>query len=142
MYLTLKIKNAFHDPTKAESTKMSVVDESKHTRDPHRRPPQPVKTLYKKYQRASSAAIDNDPEILDLRHLDRIYIGGENGKLKIVDHIRSEIIQTACASFGSHGIDQSRFQDADMPCYESQTVPGTYEMAYMRLHVLTNQGFS
>ena len=121
---------------------MSVVDESKRNPDPHRRPPPSIKTLYKKYQRASSAVIDNDPEILDLRRLDRNCIGRENSKLKIVNHIRCEIIQTACASFGPHGIDHFRLQDVDVPCYESQSIPGTYEMAYMRLHVLTDQVFS
>lgn len=118
-----------------------MMVESKHCLDPHRRPPFSIKALYKRYQRASFAAIDSDQGILDLRHLDREDSGRQSRELRIVDHIRSEILETACASFGSHGIGKFHLQNEDLPCYESQTVPGKYCMAYLLLHFLTGQGF-
>ena len=119
-----------------------MMGESTHSLDPHRRPPFPIKALYKKYQRASLAAVESDQEILDLRHADCERSDGRSREFRIVDHVRSEIIETACASFGSHGIGQFRLQNEGLPCYESQTVSGTYCIIYLLLHFLTGQGFS
>lgn len=118
------------------------MDESKHRLDPHRRPPLSIKALYKKYQRANCTTIDSDQEILDLRNLDHGHSGAQSSELRIIDHIRSEELETACANFGSYGVSQHHLQNEDLPCYESQTVPGTYYLAYSLLHFLTGQGFS
>lgn len=110
--------------------------------DPYERPPDLIKALYKKYQRASSTAIDSDSDILNLSNLD-ITANSDGGKdLRITGHIGLRSLEAACSSFGSKHAEHVRSPGADLPVYESRAMPGKDKLALFFSHFLTCQDFS
>lgn len=89
--------------------------------DPHERPPELVRNVYKKYQRMKSADLDNDTAIL---HLEPLLARGvdPHGKLRIVDEWDSHHLTAACHRFG--GDQAPSPQTSPLPVYEHDDMPG------------------
>ncbi|KAJ4299082.1 hypothetical protein N0V90_004326 [Kalmusia sp. IMI 367209] len=91
------------------------------TLDPHQRPPERIRNVYKKYQKMNSQDLRHDPEIVDLeRHLPA-YL---RGKLRVVDEWDPRRLTATFRRFGGDnaGLDAL---PSSIPVYEHADVPGS-----------------
>ena len=86
--------------------------------DPRQRPPEAIKALYKKYQKATLATVDSDHNILD------ISCQVLSKKLCIVGHVHAETVREACSNFNGDFIGRLQLPGADLPIYECKAIPG------------------
>ena len=86
--------------------------------DPRKRPPEAIKVLYKKYQKATPATVDSDHNILDISH--QIL----SKELCLVGHVHAETVREACSNFNGDPVDQLQLPGADLPIYECKAIPG------------------
>ena len=89
--------------------------------DPRERPPESIKAFYKRYQKASLAAIDSDPNVLDLA---RQLSLEQSDKVKIVGHVHADTIKKACSTFGGFNADQIHLSSTELPIHECKCLPG------------------
>ena len=92
-----------------------------HALDPHERPPEHIRNVYKKYQKMKSHQLDTDDAILDLERdhpdLDR--------RLRVVEEWDPERLTATFSQFsGDQANLESPPQPAKVPVYEHQDMPG------------------
>ncbi|EKG12796.1 hypothetical protein MPH_10039 [Macrophomina phaseolina MS6] len=89
--------------------------------DPHQRPPDPIRNAYKKYQKLRGAALDDDPELLDLRG--RNSVDG----LRVVRSLSSADLRAAFRAFLADGsTTSSALPEEPVPVYEHRCMPGLH----------------
>lgn len=77
--------------------------------------------FYKKYQKLNLAAIDSDPNILDLSWGPS---DQQSSKLTIVSYVNIDTVRESCAIFIGYDSDPSHVPSADLPIYECKGIPG------------------
>ncbi|KAL6710133.1 hypothetical protein ACN47E_009924 [Coniothyrium glycines] len=90
--------------------------------DPHERPPDSIRNIYKKYQKLKSKALDEDENIVDFEHETQALNGS---KVRIVKHLESTHLQACFQKFAGEP-----FQDfgprKNMAVYEHADMPGLH----------------
>lgn len=88
-------------------------------RDPHQRPPEHMRNVYKKYQRIKSPDLERDPAIVDLER----DIGPPlPSKLRIVDQLDTQRLTATFRRFGGDNAEPA--QASKIPVYEHEDMPG------------------
>lgn len=75
--------------------------------------------VYKQYQKLNLAAMDLDPNIIDLSRS-----GQQSSKFTIVSYINVDTIKESCATFNGYKLDPLQVPSADLPIYECENIPG------------------
>lgn len=96
------------------------ADEMDHP-DPHQRPPNGIRDVYKKYQKMKPKDLDQDPDIIDLS---KNTPTSAKGKVRIVDEWSSEDLTAAFRAFS--GQDSQLYAELPprIPVYEHADMPG------------------
>lgn len=91
--------------------------------DAHQRPPEPIKVVYKKYQKMAAASLEADEDILDFA---REKTTEHESKLKRVRSIQGDILNDACEAFASGEVKPLDLSGstADVPILEHNQLPG------------------
>ena len=89
--------------------------------DAHDRPPSPIKSVYKRYQKLTLEAIQSDPTLLDFR---QGLTNEQQCKIRKVDSVPSSLIKAACSCLGPTEAHTDAASNVDLPVYESEAVPG------------------
>lgn len=91
-----------------------------HALDPHERPPEHIRTAYKKYQKMKSEHLEKDPDILDPEHHLPAHL---HGRLRVVEEWDLWRLTATFRRFsGDHGVEP--IQSAKLPVYEHEDMPG------------------
>ncbi|OJD36600.1 alkylated dna repair protein [Diplodia corticola] len=87
--------------------------------DAHERPPEHIRNVYKKYQKLRGNALNNDPELLDLRD------GNAVDQLRVVRSLAPADLRSAFQNFAAtEGSDSFTLADTPLPVYEHRHMPG------------------
>lgn len=89
--------------------------------DPHQRPPNFIKNVYKYYQKLQTTAIESDPKVFDLQHGSKPTSGigvVECGK------ISRSIIDTSCSIIEKDYRADLDTLSQDVVVYEAKDIPG------------------
>lgn len=89
--------------------------------DAHDRPPESIKSVYKKYQKLTLEAIQSDPLILDFR---RGLNGEQQCSVRKVDNVPQSSISAACSYLGLAEAHKCMELDLHVSVYESETISG------------------
>lgn len=95
--------------------------------DPHQRPPDSIKNVYKKYQKMKSTDLDQDPDIVDLP--DHIPVSAKD-KVRIVDEWSGEDLTAAFRAFSGQGGQTFAAQPPTVPVYEHADMPGKADSGF------------
>lgn len=89
--------------------------------DPHQRPPDSIKHVYKKYQKMKLRDLDQDPDIVNLPK--SLYTSAKD-KVRIVEEWSGDDLTAAFRAFG--GQDEQTYPGlpAKIPVYEHGDMPG------------------
>jgi len=95
-----------------------------HHLDPHERPPDSIRNVYKKYQKMKAKDIDLDGDIIDLSS---DAAASSNPKVRVVKEYTAEDLTAIFRSFA--GEDGGKLQQAtdlprSIPVYEHEDMPG------------------
>jgi hypothetical protein len=96
------------------------------TLDPHQRPPDGIRNVYKKYQKLKSTDLDQDSEILDLESLVSVE---QDGNLEIVKHLDARHLTDIFNKF-TDSKQCSVTSVSSMPVYEHKEMPGKKYFKY------------
>ncbi|KAF2279752.1 oxidoreductase domain-containing protein [Westerdykella ornata] len=88
--------------------------------DPHQRPPDGIRNVYKKYQKMKSTQLDGDADIVDP---ERDILREENTKVRTVREINPQQLRGAFRKFVDVEVD---IPDAPIPVYEHADMPGLH----------------
>lgn len=89
--------------------------------DAHDRPPELIKSVYKRYQKLTLEAIQSDPMILDFR---RGLSDEQQCSVRKADSIPQSLVSAACSHLGLARASQGMQLSMHVPVYETHTVPG------------------
>jgi alkylated DNA repair protein alkB family protein 1 len=92
--------------------------------DPHQRPPEGIRTVYKKYQKIASGDLERDLDIVDLIENPGTAL---SNKLHVVRRIKAEDVAQAFGTFAggnSGGEFQHQASPASTAVYEHDDMPG------------------
>jgi hypothetical protein len=96
-----------------------------HHLDPHQRPPDSIRNVYKKYQKMKLKELDQDQVIIDLSSN---AAASANSKVRVV---RQYAYQDLAAAFSTFADDDAKLHQLDMPTsipvYEHEDMPGTVD---------------
>lgn len=102
--------------------------------DPHQRPPNSIRDVYKKYQRMKARDLEQEPEIVHLeRDLDQDLEPGHLGKrlprshdtkVSIVNELEPEQLTATFRAFAGSYTDHESVKS--VPVYEHKDMPGTF----------------
>ncbi|CAE7213111.1 alkylated dna repair protein [Pyrenophora teres f. teres] len=93
-----------------------------HHLDPHERPPDGIRNVYKKYQKMGLQQLNQDTEIIDIR--DRA-TASSNSKLHVVkQHEVDQLTATFRAFAGQDVVAQDLDLPSSIPVYEHEDMPG------------------
>lgn len=117
-YFRICLFNCFHAPGTCVTARLQ---NTMHALDPHERPPEHIRNVYKKYQKMKSHQLDTDNAILDLERdhpdLDR--------RLRVVEEWDPERLTATFSRFsGDQANMESTPQPSKVPVYEHQDMPG------------------
>ena len=95
--------------------------------DPHQRPPDSIKDVYKKYQKMKSKGLDQDPDIVDLPT--SLHTSAKD-KVRIVEEWSGNDLTAAFRAFS--GQDEQTYAElpARIPVYEHADMPGRTQFRY------------
>lgn len=95
--------------------------------DPHQRPPDSIKDVYKKYQKMKSKDLDQDPDIVDLPT--SLHTSAKD-KVRIVEEWSGNDLTAAFRAFS--GQDEQTYAElpARIPVYEHADMPGRTQFRY------------
>lgn len=114
--------------------------------DPHQRPPDSVRDVYKKYQRMKPKDLDGDLGIVHLeRDLHRHGLSqAQRSKVSIVGQLESARLTAAFRSFASGASDSVDYEslDSPVPIYEHGDMPGKIYQSVLFLISLNFLGHS
>jgi hypothetical protein len=91
--------------------------------DPHERPPDGIRNVYKKYQKMTPKELDCDADIVDLTD----YSVALPSKVRLIEHVGAKDLEAAFRIFaGSDAEGELRNLDAvrAVPIYEYEDLPG------------------
>ena len=90
--------------------------------DPHQRPPQAIKSIYKQYEKLTTKAIDIDPNIVDfVRGLSNV----QQSKISSVGTVAGKTLQKSSLCISDRKIlDSQAAADMWAPVYEYEGIPG------------------
>ena len=95
-----------------------------HHLDPHERPPDGIRNVYKKYQKTKLNDLDLDGDIIDLSS---DASASSNSKVRVVKRYTAEDLTVIFRSFAGED-EEPELQDMDMPrsipVYEHEDMPG------------------
>ncbi|KAI4605090.1 hypothetical protein J4E83_010825, partial [Alternaria metachromatica] len=95
-----------------------------HHLDPHERPPDSIRNVYKKYQKMKAKDIDLDGDIIDLSS---DAAASSNPKVRVVKEYTAEDLTAIFRSFAGDGEDGGKLQATDLarsiPVYEHEDMP-------------------
>lgn len=94
--------------------------------DARDRPPECIKTVYKRYQKLTFDAIESDPVILDFR---RGLSDEQRCGVRRVDSVPQSSIDAACLHLGLAEAPKDMQPSMHMSMYEIDVVPGEYSNA-------------
>jgi alkylated DNA repair protein alkB family protein 1 len=92
--------------------------------DPHQRPPDSIRRIYKKYQKMKLQELDLDDDIVDLStepHSPLL------SKVRVVEHVEAEDLRAAFRAFAGDAIDGKPYEPDSiqtLPMYEHKDMPG------------------
>ncbi|KAF1969338.1 oxidoreductase [Bimuria novae-zelandiae CBS 107.79] len=92
--------------------------------DPHERPPEHIRDVYKKYQKMKSRDLEKDPALVDL---ERVIHTDLDAKLRVVDEWDPQRLTATFRRFGGdhdHEDPGATFHTSKLPVYEHQDMPG------------------
>ncbi|KAL7775803.1 hypothetical protein CFE70_009647 [Pyrenophora teres f. teres 0-1] len=93
-----------------------------HHLDPHERPPDGIRNVYKKYQKMGLQQLNQDTEIIDIR--DRA-TASSNSKVHVVkQHEVDQLTATFRAFAGQDVVAQDLDLPSSIPVYEHEDMPG------------------
>lgn len=93
--------------------------------DPHQRPPESVRNVYKTYQKMKLHDLDSDPGIVDLSSG---LSADLSGKVRVVNEVESERLTASFRVFAGHDCQpQSPEETSLIPVYEHEDMPGKLE---------------
>ena len=93
-----------------------------HALDPHERPPEHIRNVYKKYQRMKSQDLDEDPAMLDV---ERRLSSDLDRKLRVVQEWDRERLTATFSQFGGgQGNPEHAPYTSKLPVYEHDDMPG------------------
>ena len=92
--------------------------------NPHTRPPESIKNVYKFYQKIAKCEIDAATEILDFNDLDGKHDAVRMGKISGQSSISKEAIIAACSHLEGRAIVDSYSVTQDVTIYEASEIPG------------------
>ena len=99
------------------------------SRDAHDRPPQSIKSVYKRYQKLTLEAIQKDPTILDFR---RGLNDEQQCSVQKVDSVQQSFMVAACSHLGLSEAHRDTQFSAHVSVYEIEAVPGEFSNAWDR----------
>ena len=91
------------------------------TLDPHDRPPEFIKSVYKRYQKLTLEAIQSDPTILDVR---RSLSSEQQCRVREIGSVPLSSINNACSHLKFTEAHPGMGPSGDVPIYETDAVPG------------------
>jgi hypothetical protein len=89
--------------------------------DPHQRPPESIKNVYKKYQKMKLKDLDRDPDILDLSNEPPT---SAKSKLRVVEEWRGEDLTAIFRAFGGQDADMDDEVPERVLVFEHEDMPG------------------
>ncbi|KAF9697893.1 hypothetical protein EKO04_004271 [Ascochyta lentis] len=95
--------------------------------DPHQRPPDSIKHVYKKYQKMKLKDLDKDPDIVDLPNDTPT---SAKGKVRMVEEWTGEDLTAAFRAFSGQDTQTYAALPSRIPVYEHADMPG--------LHIIPN----
>ncbi|ENH99190.1 hypothetical protein COCC4DRAFT_66729 [Bipolaris maydis ATCC 48331] len=97
-----------------------------HDLDPHERPPDGIRNVYKKYQKMKLDALNNDPDIVDLASHDAS-ASTTNTKVHVVKEYATKDLTAIFQAFAGQGValDDMTIPDS-VPVYEHDDMPGLH----------------
>ena len=95
--------------------------------NPHDRPPQFIKSVYKRYQRLTLEAIQSDPMILDFR---QSLSDEQQCSVRKIDNVPQSLINAACSHLGIAEVHKGVQLSMHVPVYETEAVPGEPSNAF------------
>lgn len=98
---------------------MASQAEPQNALDPRERPPESILAFYKQYRKLNLAAIDLDPNIIDLSRNTQ-----QSSKLIIVCYVNGDTLKESCTVFDGYNADSANVPCADLPIYECKCIPG------------------
>lgn len=98
--------------------------------DPHQRPPDGIRAVYKKYQKMKPAELDNDPDILDLKPDSHTALPAKVHVAKElqIEHLRNTFWTFTGDDPGSEA--QLGTSAKPMAVYEHEDMPGKQFLKY------------
>lgn len=93
-----------------------------HHLDPHERPPDGIRNVYKKYQKMGLAQLHQDTEIIDISSQETASL---NNKVRVVEqHEAEQLTATFRAFAGQDMVALDPDLPSSMPVYEHEDMPG------------------
>lgn len=89
--------------------------------DPHQRPPDRIKDVYKKYQKMKPKDLDQDPDIVDLP--DSLHTSAKE-QVRIVEEWSGHDLTAAFRAFSGQDKQTYAALPARIPVYEHVNMPG------------------
>jgi|SRR5690242_9571631 len=96
--------------------------------DPHQRPPDSIKHVYKKYQKMTPKDLDQDPDIVDLP--DTLQTSAK-GQVRIVEEWTGHDLTAAFRAFSGQEGEVYAALPTRMPVYEHVDMPGKVSMLHV-----------
>lgn len=94
--------------------------------DPHRRPPDGIRYIYKRYQKMKLQHLDHDPEIIDLS---RDLSADPKTKVRIVKELDADGLTATFRSFAGSDVALNGLESmatSSIPVYEHDDMPGRH----------------
>ena len=92
-----------------------------HSLDAHDKPPEFIKSAYKRYQKLTLEAIQSDPTILDF-HLG--LSDEQQCRVRQLGSVSQSTTKAACSHLGLAEAYKGVASSVDVPIYETEAVPG------------------
>ena len=90
--------------------------------DSHESPPTFLKSRFKSYRKLSDDELRNDPEVIDLRHLQAAHHGGS---IQYAGSISSSTMQSACENLRATSMpDAGPVANQSVSLYQVEGLPG------------------
>lgn len=96
---------------------MSVIQEL----EPHDKPPEALRNVYKKYQKFTPSELQSDPTVLDFQ---RGLTQEQQKIIERVDEVQSSAIDAACLLLGSDDDLNGSQSNGSVQVYQSKAIPG------------------
>jgi alkylated DNA repair protein alkB family protein 1 len=117
--------------------------------DPHQRPPNDIRDVYKKYQRMKLQDLDGDIGIVhidqdlnqdpEFAHRETDASGARKGKVSIVGELESERLTAIFRSFAGSYTGDERPISSSVQVYEHKDMPGKYFSFVCSLQIVADR---